>query len=109
MNLCRCFRLTKRLTQIGKESVDLLHCAAVPLDFACPAVGFRVGDQLDLSLAARAQAWCVLSRRTELRTGQVQVTLTWSLLRQAQTVAQLQFGLEEIAFQPIDGVGRQRA
>src|SRR6266568_1541319 len=60
VNLCRCFCLTKRLTQIGKESVDLLHCAAVPLDFTCPVVGFRVGDQLDLALAACAQAWRVL-------------------------------------------------
>jgi len=62
-------------------------------------------NEFSFNPAAATQAWSILWRRHKFGTGEVQVALTWALLRQTEAASKLEFRLEIIGFQPINGGG----
>jgi hypothetical protein len=79
----------------------------VPFDFAGPAALVGVLDELVFNLQTGSQSWGVVGGGDELGAGQVEVAFAGAFGRQAQAVAELEFGLEEVALQPVDGLGGQ--
>src|SRR3954466_15696819 len=90
------------LAEICKQLLDPGGGAAVPLDLVGPAAALGVRGERQLQLMPLAQARGVSRGGHEAGAGEEQVALGRSLGRQAQTVAQLQLGFQEVGFQPLD-------
>jgi hypothetical protein len=95
--------------EVSEKSDQAAGDRGVPFGLAGPAVLAGVVDELLLDLQPGSQPWGVLAGGDELGAGQVEVAFTRALGRQAQAVAELELGLEEIGLQPVHGLVGQDA
>src|SRR3954471_20937959 len=95
--------------EICKQLLDPGSGAAVPLDLVGLAAALGVRGERQLQLMPLAQAGGVSRGGHEAGAGEEQVALARPLGRQAQAVAQLQLGFQEVGFQPLDPARRQLA
>jgi hypothetical protein len=98
------FRLKtiKWLTKIGKEFFTSPGKPLMSSHFRHPAPSSSILGKEAFHFPPMTQTWCFLSGRQELRAKEVQVTFTRPFFWKTEAVPQLQFGLEEVTFQPID-------
>ncbi|WP_171075125.1 hypothetical protein [Nonomuraea basaltis] len=88
--------------EIRKERFEPPSHGCVSFDLASPAPFAGVLDQLLFHLQPGPQAWGVVGRGDELGAGQVEVAFARTFAGQTQAVTEFQFGLEEVALQPVD-------
>ncbi|MEU0835396.1 hypothetical protein [Streptomyces sp. NPDC005969] len=92
------------LAEVGEQAADSVGEGVVPFDLAGPAALDGVLGKLLLAGKPGAQARGVLAGGEELRATEVEIALAGSLGGCPQTVAKSEFGLEEVALEPVEGV-----
>src|SRR6266567_4970687 len=95
------------LTEVGEQAFQAPGDRGVPFHLPGPAAFAGVLDELLFDLEPGPQPWDVLGGGDELGAGQVEVALARSFGGQAQAVPELEFGLEEVALEPVDGLVRK--
>src|SRR5258708_18745888 len=98
-------RTIKWLTKIGEEFFTSPGKPLMSSHFRHPAPRSSILGKQELHFPPMPQTWCFLAGRQELRAKEVQVTFTRPFFWKTEAVPQLQFGLEEVTFQPIDVSG----
>ena len=79
----------------------------MPFDLSCPTPATRIFGEIEFEAMARPQPRCIRSGGDEFGAVEVEVAFTGSFLRQPQTMAEFEFGLQKVALQPIDRALRQ--
>jgi hypothetical protein len=97
-SLVRCFWPLDGFSKIGEEVFKTTNRTLVALDLARPTMSGCVFSQLPFDSAATTQAWGIGRCGYKLGAGQIQITLTWTFLWEAQTPPQLEFCLEVMVF-----------
>jgi hypothetical protein len=89
-------------TEVFKQLVDSTNGCTVPFFLFDPTPHFCIRGKREFSLSAHTQTRSVGRRGDKLCTREVQIAFARSFFRKSQTMPEFEFGLEEVALQPID-------
>ncbi|MFC4016274.1 hypothetical protein ACFOY2_54345 [Nonomuraea purpurea] len=95
--------------EVDEQVLDSPGDGGVSFDLAGPTALVGVLDELVLDFQPGVEPWRVVRGGDELGAGQVEVTLAGPLGGKAEAATELEFGLEEVALEPVDGLRGQGA